>query len=98
MEDNLKKTNLARMASFQLWHWRAEIFHVLLISIVGLFICRLLYLWAFHPLASIPGPAWAHLTRLWSVKNGLSGHGSQRLLKLHQQYGKPRSNCLVPLR
>lgn len=95
MGDTFKETNWTRIATLQLWHWRAEVFHVLLVSIAGLFVSCLLYLWALHPLTSTPGPAWARLTRLWAVKNGLSGQGSQRLLRLYQLHGKPGSNLVI---
>jgi hypothetical protein len=43
-----------------------------------------------HPLAQIPGPFWASVTRFYIVKYNLFSERSQFYLqveKLHQQYG-----------
>lgn len=41
----------------------------------------------FHPLANVPGPKLAAITRLWFFATDISGDSSRRILKWHQAYG-----------
>ncbi|KAL1303437.1 hypothetical protein AAFC00_006826 [Neodothiora populina] len=42
----------------------------------------------FHPLASVPGPFWASLTRLWMVKHSWDGDMHRTMIALHEKHGK----------
>lgn len=41
----------------------------------------------FHPLASIPGPLWARLSRAWLTKHSWDGDMNTTMIRLHQQHG-----------
>lgn len=41
----------------------------------------------FHPLASIPGPFWAKLTRLWLTKHSRDGDMNKVMMALHERHG-----------
>lgn len=41
----------------------------------------------FSPLASIPGPFWASLTRLWIAKHSWDGDMNTTMIDLHKKYG-----------
>ncbi|KAF7303625.1 hypothetical protein MIND_00591800 [Mycena indigotica] len=41
----------------------------------------------WHPLANIPGPYMAKITKLWAVKVGMSGYRHHVLKQLHERYG-----------
>lgn len=41
----------------------------------------------FHPLASVPGPFWASLTRLWITKHSWDGDMHRTMIALHEKYG-----------
>lgn len=47
-----------------------------------------LYYRVFSPLASIPGPVEASLSRLWLVKHTWKGDMHREMLKLHAKHGK----------
>lgn len=52
---------------------------------VGGKICYNLF---FHPLAKVPGPRWAAVTRLWLFFQEMTGMSHEHLLDLHnQKYG-----------
>ncbi|PNS18416.1 Isotrichodermin C-15 hydroxylase [Sphaceloma murrayae] len=40
-----------------------------------------------HPLANVPGPFWASLTRLWHLKKSKDGDLHRIMIQLHQQHG-----------
>jgi len=40
-----------------------------------------------HPLARYPGPFWASLTNLWSLKLSVRGDWPHRMDALHRKYG-----------
>ena len=46
-----------------------------------------LYLRYLHPLASIPGPFWASLSRLWMAKHAWDGDMNVTMIELHKKYG-----------
>jgi len=41
----------------------------------------------FHPLARYPGPFWASLTNLWSLRLSVEGLWPHRMDALHARYG-----------
>ena len=41
----------------------------------------------FHPFASIPGPFWASLTRLWMTKHSWDGDMNTTMIALHEKHG-----------
>src|SRR4051812_40733897 len=43
-------------------------------------------LW-FHPLSAFPGPKWAAVSSLWTIRRWLSGNYVHEIEKLHNQYG-----------
>lgn len=40
------------------------------------------------PLRSIPGPFWARYTRLWYLRQTISGSSRQTLIELHEKHGR----------
>lgn len=48
----------------------------------------LLYQRFFSPLAKIPGPFWASVSRLWITKHSWDGDMNRRVIELHRKYGK----------
>lgn len=42
---------------------------------------------SFHPLASIPGPFWAGLSRLWLTKHSWDGDMHTTMIELHDRHG-----------
>lgn len=62
----------------------------LLLSLALLVISPLVYivyLRIFHPLASIPGPFTASLSRLWMTKHSWDGDMNRTMIDLHDRYG-----------
>ncbi|KAH7407469.1 cytochrome P450 [Cadophora sp. MPI-SDFR-AT-0126] len=57
-----------------------------LLASIGL-VWVIVYRCFFHPLAAIPGPFWAKLSKLWLLQHDFSWKGSESLHKLHQKYG-----------
>ena len=57
-------------------------------SAVVLAVGYVLYLRLVSPLAKIPGPFWASLSRLWITKHAWDGDMHRTVLKLHAQHGK----------
>jgi len=55
--------------------------------LIALSACYTIYQLYFHPLASIPGPFWAKLSRLWMTKHSWDGDMSVTMIALHQKYG-----------
>lgn len=41
----------------------------------------------FHPFASIPGPFWASLSRLWMTKHAWDGDMNVTMTALHKKHG-----------
>ncbi|THX98745.1 cytochrome P450 [Aureobasidium pullulans] len=41
----------------------------------------------FHPLASVPGPFWASLSRLWITKHSWDGDMHRTMIALHEKHG-----------
>ena len=39
------------------------------------------------PLRGIPGPFWAKFTRLWYLREMLTGKSRETIVKLHEKYG-----------
>lgn len=56
----------------------ASLSYVLLISIYNVF---------FHPLAKVPGPFLAKLTKVWLFRTELTGDAANILAALHKKYG-----------
>ena len=46
-----------------------------------------IYQRTLHPLAKVPGPSWASLTRLWMVKHSRDGDMHRTMIALHEQLG-----------
>ncbi|KAH8593864.1 hypothetical protein B0O99DRAFT_688298 [Bisporella sp. PMI_857] len=40
-----------------------------------------------HPLAGVPGPLLAKISRLWLLRNDFSWKGSENFHRMHQKYG-----------
>ena len=40
-----------------------------------------------HPLASVPGPFWASLSRLWMTKHSWDGDMNTTMISLHEEHG-----------
>ncbi|KAL1860629.1 hypothetical protein Daus18300_009119 [Diaporthe australafricana] len=59
---------------------------VLVASLVIYAVGRIIYNVFLHPLASIPGPRLAAITRLWLLTTDASGDSSAHILKWHQAY------------
>lgn len=62
-------------------------FVVLIASLVIYAVGVTIYNVFFHPLANIPGPRLAAITRLWFFATDISGDSSRRILKWHQAHG-----------
>lgn len=62
-------------------------FAVLIASLVIYAVGVTIYNIFFHPLAKVPGPRLAAITRLWFFATDVSGDSSRRILKWHQAYG-----------
>lgn len=91
----------ARMAStFSLWFLcittathpdTSRMFSVITIFILLLWTAfafvYVAYYKLFHPLAKYPGPFWASLTDLWSLRLSVAGDWPQRMNELHARYG-----------
>jgi len=45
------------------------------------------YQTTFHPLAKVPGPFWAKLSRLWMVRRSRDGDMHRRMIALHERLG-----------
>ncbi|KAF9891401.1 hypothetical protein FE257_004257 [Aspergillus nanangensis] len=61
---------------------------ILSIILIALPTSYVIYHRIFSPLASIPGPISASLSRLWLVKHTKQGDMHREILKLHAQHGK----------
>lgn len=57
------------------------------IGSIGLAISYIIYQRFFHPLASIPGPLWASLSRLWIMKHSWDGDMNVTMIDLHKRHG-----------
>ncbi|KAL9085052.1 MAG: hypothetical protein Q9165_007793 [Trypethelium subeluteriae] len=57
-------------------------------GLVPITIIYVVYQRFFHPLAKIPGPFWASLSRLWMTKHSWDGDMHQALVSVHKKYGK----------
>jgi hypothetical protein len=44
----------------------------------------------FHPLANVPGPFLASITRAWLVVQAAGGSAETKQRRLHEKYGKSR--------
>lgn len=62
-------------------------FAVLLASLAIYALGKTIYNVFFHPLARVPGPKLAAITRLWFFATDFSGDSSARILKWHEAYG-----------
>lgn len=59
----------------------------LLLVILGPVLAYVVYQRLFHPLASIPGPFWASLTRHWITKHSWDGDMNTTMIALHEKHG-----------
>jgi hypothetical protein len=57
-------------------------------SIFVAFLTYVIYQQAVSPLAKIPGPFWASLTPLWKLHAFSKGDFHERIVALHEKYGK----------
>lgn len=58
-------------------------------SLLGIcFILYFIFIRLLHPLAKIPGPLSASLTRLWMVQISRGGDMHRVMLSLHEKHGK----------
>ncbi|KAJ0125007.1 benzoate 4-monooxygenase cytochrome p450 [Diaporthe amygdali] len=62
-------------------------FAVLIASLAIYALGKTIYNVFFHPLARVPGPKLAAITRLWFFATDFSGDSSARILKWHEAYG-----------
>lgn len=62
-------------------------FAVLIASLVIYAVGVTIYNVFFHPLANVPGPRLAAITRLWFFATDITGDSSRRILKWHQAHG-----------
>jgi hypothetical protein len=60
---------------------------VLIAIVFGIVLLKAFYPLFFHPLAKIPGPRLARVTRAWLTKQYMSGNWHDICLELHQKYG-----------
>jgi len=56
-------------------------------SLPVLFVLYVIYQRFFHPLAKVPGPYWASITRLWMVKHSIDGDMHRTMIALHEKHG-----------
>lgn len=56
-------------------------------ALFGLLAAYVVYQRFFHPLASIPGPFWASLSRLWMTKHSWDGNMNTTMIELHEKHG-----------
>jgi len=80
------------MPAYDLFHTPLvnAVFHnALLLSFLlfGSAIAYVIYQRFFHPLASVPGPFWASLTRLWITKHSWDGDMHRVMIALHAKHG-----------
>ncbi|KAI9713247.1 MAG: hypothetical protein M1820_001234 [Bogoriella megaspora] len=61
-------------------------FSVVLLPALAIF--YVIYQRYLHPLAGIPGPFWASLSRLWLVKHCRDGDMHRVMIALHERHGK----------
>lgn len=59
----------------------------LLVFFIGSLVAYVIYQRVFHPLASVPGPFWASLTRLWITKHSWDGDMHRTMIALHAKHG-----------
>lgn len=57
------------------------------IVLLGLLLSFTLRQRVFHPLASVPGPFWASLSRLWLTKHSWDGDMNTTMIELHSRHG-----------
>ncbi|GAB7361737.1 hypothetical protein MBLNU230_g1784t1 [Neophaeotheca triangularis] len=57
------------------------------LALVACTIGYIIYQRFLHPLAKIPGPFWASLSRLWITKHSWDGDMATTLIALHDKYG-----------
>ncbi|KAI6889412.1 cytochrome P450 [Hortaea werneckii] len=67
-----------------------DLSHMSLLLLAGLSLLTIsyvLYQRFFHPLASVPGPFWASISRLWITKHSWDGDMSVTMIALHKKHG-----------
>ncbi|GAB7338673.1 hypothetical protein MBLNU457_5399t3 [Dothideomycetes sp. NU457] len=57
------------------------------ISLPVLLVSYVVYQRFFHPLAKVPGPYWASITRLWMIKHSRDGDMHRTMIALHEKHG-----------
>ena len=57
------------------------------IALLVLPLVYIVYQRFFHPLASVPGPFFASLSRLWMIKHAWDGDMNVTMIDLHSKYG-----------
>lgn len=61
---------------------------LLSLVVVGLGLCYVVYQRYLHPLAGIPGPFAASISRLWITRLSWVGGTHKVMVDLHRQHGK----------
>lgn len=69
---------------------------MLLYGVVALVATRVIWLFLFHPLRSIPGPRLAKITSLWHLYHCLGGRRHRKLAELHTRYGNSKLDITLP--
>lgn len=59
----------------------------MIVGFAGLALSYIVYQRFFHPLASLPGPFWASITRLWMTKHSWNGDMNTTMIALHEKHG-----------
>lgn len=57
------------------------------LAVIAVAISYTIYQRFFHPFASIPGPFWGSLTRLWMTKHSWDGDMNTVMMALHAKHG-----------
>ncbi|KAK4979473.1 hypothetical protein LTR66_004281 [Elasticomyces elasticus] len=79
------------MAPSSLMDWQLHAFLdnpvLVLLPIVATAVAYILYQRFFHPLAKVPGPFSASLSRLWITKHSWDGDMNTTMIALHEKHG-----------
>ncbi|OTA33990.1 hypothetical protein BTJ68_05507 [Hortaea werneckii EXF-2000] len=69
------------------WPGLSHMSLLLLAGICLLIVSYVVYQRFIHPLASVPGPFWASISRLWITKHSWDGDMSVTMIALHKKHG-----------
>lgn len=81
----------------------SHLFSLSSIFVLTSLISYIVYQRYYHPLAKIPGPFWASVTRLWLLQESWTLQRHRMEMELHKKYGKivrisPNEVCISDLR